>query len=447
MTQTSAATPTPSSSSSSSSLEEPKISEEVAAPEDVAGATREATGGHDAELSEFARLEALLFARTRSHGSLQRELDRRERLFREALVRMSTSTSQEFSALRAGYDAAVARAIEAEVARAELTFALDETRSQLTAAGPYAGVGVQNQAPSVYARSVDHTEQASALEEAVRRLGSERDALAGENSVFQARSEAVRGELRGVRARLDESEQAWQAAVGQTQKAQQRFASLQDRVNALRAESAELTLLAQTRAARIAELTQAAALDGQEIRTLRAQVVAANAAQVAQAEAREADRQLWAERVQKHEEREQEAWKSAASAVARAETRLREFLASLGTPLRELDASLDALGSQGGQPAEATPTSASFDVSQESRANEPKQSSRASEPKESKTKSTASSARIAEELAQERDRRTKLVAAVRALQAATQSGEPTKPWIEELVELVSESRPSARRRS
>jgi len=410
MTQTSAATP--------SLLEEPKIAEEVAAPAELAGEATE-TRSED----EVARLEALLFARTRSHGSLQRELDRRERLFREALVRISTTTSQEFSALRAGYDAAVARAIEAEVARAELTFALDETRAQLTAAGPYAGVGAQSPAPSVYATAVDHSAQARTLEEALRRAASERDAQ-------ESRVEALRGELSGVRARLGESEQAWHAAAGQTQKAQQRFASLQDRITALRAESAELTLLAQTRAARIAELTQAAALDQQEIRTLRAQVVAANAAQAAQGEAREADRQLWAERVQKHEEREQEAWKSAASAVARSETRLREFLGTLETPLRELDASLDALNSQGSQPTQSPP----FDVTP-------------SESKEPKPKGTASGGRIADELAQERDRRTKLVAAVRALQAATQSGEPTKPWIEELVELVSETRPSARRRS
>jgi|GEM_PF-6599868 len=425
MTQTSAATP--------SLLEDPKISEEVAAPPEAVLMAGAVTESHDEELADFTRLETLLFARTRSHGDLRRELDRRERLFREALVRMSTSTSQEFSALRAGYDAAVARAIEAEVARAELTFALDETRAQLTAAAPSGGVG---ESPSVYARAADHSEQAYALEDALRRAGSERAALAGENLAQRARVEALRGELSGVRARLSESEQAWLAAAGQTQKTNQRFSSTQDRITALRAESAELTLLAQTRAARIAELTQAAAFDQQEIRTLRAQVGAANAAQVAQGEAREADRQLWAERVQKHEEREEEAWKSAASAVARSETRLREFLGSLGSPLRDLDTSLDALNSPGGQPAEAAP--ASFDVSPESRAPEAKDSKAASGP---------GGRRIADELAQERDRRTKLVAAVRALQAATQSGEPTTPWIEELVELVSESRPSARRRS
>ena len=316
MSQTSAS----SSFSIASSFEEPHMPEELAqasAPE------------LPAELSEFERLEALLSARTRSHGTLQRELERRDRLFREALVRMSTITSQELSALRAGYDAAVARAIEAEVGKAELTFALDETRSQLTAAQPAAGVGVQVQAPGVYA------------------AGADLAAARSENAELRRRMEALRGELSGLRARAAESEQAWQAAHLHGQKLQQRIATTQQRVDELRTESAELTLLGQTRAARIAELTQAAAFDQQEIRTLRAQVAAATAAQVAQGDAHEADRQLWSERLQQHEEREQSALSAASSAVARSEERLREFLGTLEQPLRELDASLDALNAPG----------------------------------------------------------------------------------------------------
>jgi hypothetical protein len=119
---------------------------------------------------------------------------------------------------------------------------------------------------------------------------------------------------------------------------------------------------------------------------------------------------------------------------------LREFLGSLEQPLRQLDATLDALGSAGRAAntgelrAEASQTSAPIYVS-------------AAALPETPAASAPNGRRIADELANERDRRTKLVAAVRALQAATQSGEPTTPWIEELVELVSETRPSARRRS
>jgi hypothetical protein len=414
-------TQTSASSSSFSPTEEPKISGDLAlaSPGVVEGD----------ESTELARLETLLFARTRSHGSLQRELERKDRLIREALVRMSTNTSQELSALRAGYDAAVARAIEAEVGRAELTFALDETRAQLTAAQPSGGVGAQS---PVYA---------AAAGPGLRALQAERDLLAAQNQELRRSFDALRGELNGTRARLSEAESAWQAAQAHAHKQGQRITTTQERVDQLRAESAELTLLAQSRAARIAELSQATALDQQEIRTLRAQVTAASVAQVAQGEARDADRQLWTERVQQHEEREQAAWNAAASAVARSESRLREFLGSLGTPLRELDAALDALN-PAGERTQAAPASALFDMSADSR---PPASAA---PAGDSAAAPAGSKRIADELAQERDRRTKLVAAVRALQAATQSGEPTKPWIEELVELVAtESRPSARRRS
>jgi predicted nucleic acid-binding Zn-ribbon protein len=311
MTQTS-----PSSGLSSLDLEDQKITEE---PSLLAHETQDVD-------DELSRLESLLSARTRSHGGLQRELERRDRLFREALVRISTSTSQEFSALRVGYDAAVARAIEAEVGRAELTFALDETRAQLTAALPSRGVGVQVQAPSVYAAGAERSEQVRALEQALTQAQAERDAL-------RRGSEALRGELTGLRARLEETELAWLAAQAQAHKQGARVVAKEERIAELRAESAELTLLAQTRAARIAELSQAAASDQQEIRTLRAQMNAANAAQVAQSDARASDRQRWAEREQ--------------AALAAAEGRLREFLGTIEQPLRQLDASLDALNSAG----------------------------------------------------------------------------------------------------
>lgn len=317
MSQTSASSSAP--PPAASSFEEPNIPELVQA----------STPQLPPEGSEFERVESLLFARTRSHGTLQRELERRDRLFREALVRMSTSTSKELSALRAVYDAAVARAIEAEVGKAELTFALDETQSQLTAAQPAAGVGVQTRAPGVYAS------------------GADLKAALTENAELRRSLDALRGELNGVRARANESEEAWQSACVLGQKLQQRLGTAQQRVDELRAESAELILLAQTRAARIAELTQAAAFDQQEIRTLRAQVTAASAAQAADGEAREADRQLWNERLREHEAREQAAWNAAAAAGGRSEERLREFLATLEQPLRELDASLDALNAPG----------------------------------------------------------------------------------------------------
>jgi hypothetical protein len=50
----------------------------------------------------------------------------------------------------------------------------------------------------------------------------------------------------------------------------------------------------------------------------------------------------------------------------------------------------------------------------------------------------ASATRLSDDLAKERSRRRKLGATVRALEAANQSGESVGPWIEELLELLSE---------
>src|SRR5262245_11343941 len=82
---------------------------------------------------EVARLEGLLSTRSRDLSALRREFSRCDHLLREALERMATSSADELAALRRGYEAAVDRAVEAEFARAELTFTLDETRAQLGA--------------------------------------------------------------------------------------------------------------------------------------------------------------------------------------------------------------------------------------------------------------------------------------------------------------------------
>jgi hypothetical protein len=394
---------------------------------------------------DFSRLESLLLARTRSHGNLQREVDRRNRLSREALERITQAVSSELSALRAGYESAVARAIEAEVARAELTFALDETRSQLAAAPTR---DASSASSALWGGTVPSTEsmRVPALErELASTAESWQQRLSALSSAHTTTGDALRGELNGLRARLDEAERALQSSAASNQTLVGRLAAIQERVDAARSESAEIALLAQSRANRIAELTQAAAIDQQEIRTLRAQSAAAAAAQVAQGEAREADRQLWAERMRQHEAREQEAWAAAGSAVARSESRLRAFLVSLERPLRQLDASLDAMTPTGPgralAQADQTEPGTIFDgLSELTNGEGPRASVR------TETQALPEGGRIADELARERTRRTQLAAAVRALQAATQSGEPTTPWIEELVALVSTESAGAPRR-
>lgn len=416
-----------------------------------------------AEETEFSRLESLLFARTRSHGNLQREFERRNRLLREGLDRISLAVSDELGALRTGYDAAVARAIEAEVGRAELMFALDETRAQLTAAPSpqpgsaslYGGVAertagiatfVPNPAtgePAAAAQRIQDLERE--LSTAGQRAEQERAAARAKTAEQTGQLEALRGELRGLRARLLESEQALHASQAQVHGLGLRLAAAQQRIEEVRSEVAEIGLLAQSRAARLAELTQAAAVDLQEIRTLRAQVSAAAAAQAAQSDARDADRQHWAERLQQIEAREQEAWNGATAAMARSETQLRAFLVSLEQPLRRLDASWAAAGQNPREPllhsalrpddtSAVSPGSAvgqGADARDQGELIHPAGSAECPGPQ-------SEAPHVPGELARERQHRQQLIAAVKALQAATQSGEPTHPWIEELVALVGE---------
>src|SRR3954467_6129789 len=69
--------------------------------------------------SEFARLEQLLSARTRERRELAVELERRGALLRDACTRLSELAPRAAeSQLRNERDGAVARAVEAEVARA-----------------------------------------------------------------------------------------------------------------------------------------------------------------------------------------------------------------------------------------------------------------------------------------------------------------------------------------
>jgi chromosome segregation ATPase len=191
------------------------------------------------------------------------------------------------------------------------------------------------------------------------------------DSGLRERVETLGGEVAGLRARVLEAETAWRLAHASSQKLQQRMGSVQARVDELRSESAELKLLAETRAARIAELTHASGVDQQELRALRAQVSSATAAQVAHNEARETDRQLWSERFSQQEAREQAAWKAASEAVARSESRLREFLVSLEQPLQELDGALDALNTTQTAPEQRAPKKASGRASKAARAAQP----------------------------------------------------------------------------
>src|SRR3954468_7266470 len=92
---------------------------------------------------ELARLEQLLLDRTRERRELAQELERRSELLREACTRLTEIGPQVAAAgsehlvraIREERDAAVARALEAELARADATFRVDELMGELLGTG------------------------------------------------------------------------------------------------------------------------------------------------------------------------------------------------------------------------------------------------------------------------------------------------------------------------
>jgi chromosome segregation ATPase len=438
---------------------------------------------------ELSRLEALLYARTQHGRELARELARCDRLLREALERIPSLASSELQALRRGYDAAVERAIEAEVGRAELTFALDETRTQLTAAPtPWSSgavVGQKAAAPGVYARVAqleeaegnlharlvlaeqdregsqqrvkELTRELLELNERAELLLSRERALQGALDQRTQREHVLRAEQRGVSARADETELAFKSAYARMQQLDQRASDAKARVAEARAEAAERLVLVQAHAARIEELQRALGLEQQEVRSLRAQVAATVSAQQQQTAAREADEAQWAERVRDLAEREQ----SSAATVVSSDTKLRALLSNLKKPLHELDASLDQLGPNARvlQVAEALHSEATEPGTAYGAANDPSLVEQlrvrerqvaeleAALARYGQSPSTVGLAapgartevmRLTDELARERTRRRRLGVTVRALQAASETGEAIDPWIQELVTILSE---------
>ena len=396
---------------------------------------------HDLD-PELNRLEGLLYTRSQQGRALASELARCDRLLREALERIPSLASSELQALRHGYDAAVERAIEAEVGRAELTFALDETRAQLTAAGTSATSGSlahpRAAAPGVYARVAELEEaegnlharlmlaeqdreaaqqRVKTLVREVQELNERAELLMSRERALQdalhkrdAHEHVLRAEQRGVAARADETERAFQALYARLQQLEQRSGGAQERLAEAQADVAEQSLLVQAHATRIEELQRGLSLEQQEVRNLRAQVAASVSAQQQQSAAREADEAKWAERVRELSER-----------LVGADEKLRALLRNLKQPLRELDASLDQRGPDARvlQVAEALHSEEAgggFDVAS----------------------ARSEATRLTEELARERTRRRRLGATVRALQAASETGEATAPWIQELLTILSE---------
>ena len=451
---------------------------------------------------ELHRVESLLAERAHENGALQRELGRQRALLREALERVTVTTSAELAALRRARDAAIQRAIEAELGRASLAFELDETRACLQAQPAADAV---SEVRTLYARiaqleETDESQRARLLlaehelaaaretHERFERLRSE-DHEAFELELLRARGEpsasaiasespvgvehaahaALVGEINGLRARLNETERAFRQVRQRCGVLERTSAEAVQKLADVQAQSAELAVLAQSRASQISELGQEVSRQQQQVRSLQTQL----GAQQAEREQREAEVQAFMVRVAAAAATSPgdvppgQPAASAAQHSGPANNELRVFLASLRAPLAELEGALIQPSAESRQtgladsaevrndsgPGSASDLLARAELEQQLSGALARMSqleaalaaaqTQAREPGVTTLKgelidTRADAARLSDDLQKERVRRRKLVFTVRALQAATESGEAPGPWIEELIMLLNE---------
>ncbi|HET6333168.1 MAG TPA: hypothetical protein VFG30_08145 [Polyangiales bacterium] len=278
----------------------PESEPPVAEPSDAAG--------------ELSRLEQLLLERTRERRELAQELERRSELLRNACARLTELGPQVAAAasehavhsIREERDAAVARAVEAEVARADATFRVDELMGQLLGAGraiPEPAISPSARERALSARLAELDEGKLTLEARLLLLEDElahaRSQLAtaardrvetGERLEFeigQARvwaetaqqklSEltdargALLGERDGTRARLDEAERALTVSQERLTRTLRQANEAKEKLELERTERASILTVAETRALQIEELSGLRSQEQEQLRELRAE--------------------------------------------------------------------------------------------------------------------------------------------------------------------------------
>jgi hypothetical protein len=447
---------------------------------------------------EVAGLEKLLADKAREASQLSRELTRHRGLLREALERIDTTTSSELAGLRRSRDAAMHRAIEAELARAALAFELDETRAGLQTVpaseavrelrGLYSRVAQleeTDEAQRARLLLADHDREFARLrvQQLERQLVEENERF--ELNLLRARGDAeaqlaarppaapahdnsiaLRGERDGLRARLIESELALRSAVQGAIEAERPLREALEQLAQVRTEAAELAVLNQARGAQISELGGALGRDQQTVRSLQVQLVAAIEAQQAERRARDADVQSWMDRLHVLDAPQRDTTPDITTNPQHWTHELRAFLGSLREPLLQLEGALAdpphgrapaALAHADDSPSDTTAPGTQFDVpaavydklrASEGRVAELEAAlaARNAETRDA-TISTlkgelfdtrADAARLSDDLVRERTRRRRIVFTVRALQAASESGEAPGPWIDELIALLNE---------
>jgi chromosome segregation ATPase len=505
------------------------------------------------EPDEVLRLERLLVASSRNRRALAHEIDRRSALLREVLERIgelehdlaptaapepspaSRSASAdpcvelraELDDARAERSAAVARALEAEAARAETAFRLDEALGHLsagrgkapgadpsalegaaleqaellgTARGLRARLAEAEEALGVAEARVVLAEQDLAearararglereLNEAQERFELELLHARGDRDTQEAHAAdlfttlaGAQGECSGGSARADEAERAFVHARTRAQRAERSLQDAIEKLEGLRAESAEVVLAAHSRASRIAELTADLSAERDAARELRAELAhkeaVHDALQAALASRDEHVDQL-AAKLHDLQSAQAEAQtglavvSAAASLGDRRATVMRKALSDVRAPLQDLSSALHGIvlgaressgGGVGDSPQmteeptvpglpilleapagweqQQVAAQARIDELQAQLAGRIRMSMRdtgLSALKGELIDVRASAARLADDLAKERSRRRKFAVTVRAMQAAAESGESPVPWIDELVSLLND---------
>jgi hypothetical protein len=213
---------------------------------------------------EVAHLEKLLSARARETSTLSRELERRSHLLREALERLSSAAGSELDLLRRARDAAVQRAIQAEVGRAELAFQLDETRGVLQATSGAVSSGPVGELRELYSRIAQLEDADDAQRARLVQAERERDAAAARCAVLERQSAAERErfELSMARVRSEAAESIAENAARASALVAAADAQAAQRTALADARTAQQLVAAEAQAAQRAAAVTAEALRG-----------------------------------------------------------------------------------------------------------------------------------------------------------------------------------------
>jgi chromosome segregation ATPase len=392
--------------------------------------------------------------------------------------RASGAVRAELELLRAELDGARSATHDAENESAVLRSQLESERATLRDEASSARGSLQTELETERALRLDSDSELTALradlanERAQLNAISERerDALATAGAELQrVRGElqhardALVGELDGLRFRMIEAETALRGNAERLGRAQHQVRELEHKLHAARAERANESARVEALLVRLQEAVHARAADQEQLRALRMEREQSAAAPMLEDLRAELTREraaraaLITQLTAAASDQPNDAARAYATQQMRLEA-LRACLLELRLPLVEFESGLEriaqgeGLGPVSAEPLDQDLVSALEEQLRarelriqelESALNERERPERAASRELSTLKGElidvrANAARLSDDLAKERARRRKMAVTVRALQAATDSGEAPGPWIEELVAVVNE---------